>query len=229
MKTATMVLLLIASCALVARGQQVINVQFTDTYAQEDLNGQASSSSIAPLSYTGTTWTQAGGYGVTITGTDVPYSDDTSSTISFSLAGGADIANNDGSAPLPIFREVEYSGSDLTLTISGLQDGQAYNLAMDAAFNGGDGSAFSIGSSTLQDTGNNSGSSFVSGTNYVEFESVLPTDNSIVVTIAPNGTGQNFANINGFQIEEAPEPGTWAMMLGGLGVLAFFLRRRLTA
>jgi len=49
------------------------------------------------------------------------------------------------------------------------------------------------------------------------------------VTISANGTGQDFANLNGFQIEVAPEPSTWAMLFGGLGMLAFFVRRKLTA
>jgi hypothetical protein len=223
MKTLTVALLLIASCVLTAEGQQVINVQFTDGKIQEGLNGQAWSTSISPLAYTGTTYN----YG-DITESDLAYSDASSSAVGFTLTGPSNLANNDGSAPLPMFREVEYSyEGDLTLTINGLQNGQAYNVALDAAFNGGDGSAFTVGSNTQQDTGNNNGSTFVAGINYVEFDSVVATDNSIVVTIAANNTGQNFANINGFQIEVVPEPSTYAMMIGGLAFLAFCVRRKL--
>jgi hypothetical protein len=203
----------------------VINVQFGDG-GQEALNGHAWSTSISPLSYSGTTWTETYNYG-NISATDLSYSNAAPSAVGFTLTGSPDLANNDGGAPLPIFREVEYSGGDLTLTINGLQNGQAYNIALDAAFNGADGSAFTIGMNTQNDTGNNNGSAFANGTNYVEFDSIVASDNSIVVSIAPNGTGQNFANINGFQIEEAPEPSTWAMMLLGAGGLVFLARRKL--
>jgi hypothetical protein len=231
MKSLTIALLVITSFVLTAKGQQVVNVQFGDG-GQEALNGHAWSSSISPLAYSGTTWTETYNYG-DISESNLPYSNAAPSTVGFTLTGPSNLANNDSSAPLPIFREVEYSyAGDLTLTINGLQDGQAYNIAMDAAFNGGDGSAFTIsGYTPQQDTGNNNISAFTNGINYVEFDSVLPTSSEIVVTIAANNTGQNFANINGFQIEEAPEPGTWAMLFGGFGMLVVVtrLRRNLSA
>lgn len=210
---------------MTVRGQQVINVQFTDSYSQEGLNGQSWSSIIAPFAYTGTTWTQAGAYS-NFGASALLYSGGGSSTVGFTVTGNPALSNNDGFATEPLLREIEYSGGDLTLTISGLQNGQAYNLALACAWNGADGSAFTIGSNTHQDTGANI-PTFTEGVNYVEFADVTATDNSIVVTIAPNGDGQNFANINGFQLEVAPEPSTWAMMFGGLALLGLCVRRKL--
>ena len=227
-KTLSVALLLIASCVLTARGQQVINVQFGDG-GDTPLNGTAWSSTISPLSYSGTIWSEDYNYG-NFGQTDLPYSNTGSSTVGYTLTGPSNLANNDTFATLPILQEIEYSYSGpLTLTISGLQNGQAYNLALDCAFNYADGSTFSItGSSPQSDTGANA-SSFINGVNYVDFDSVVASDNEIVVTISANGTGQDFANLNGFQIEVAPEPSTWAMLFGGLGMLAFFVRRKLTA
>lgn len=211
---------------MTAHGQQVINVQFGDG-GQDPLNGQSWSSTISPFSYTGTTWSEDYNYG-NFGQTDLPYSDTGFSSVSYTLTGPSNLANNDSFATEPILREIEYSyAGPLTLTIDGLQNDQAYNIALDAAFNGGDGSAFTIGSDVQQDTGANI-STFTEGINYVEFDNVVASNNEIVVTIAANNTGQNFANLNGFQIEVAPEPSTWAMLFGGLGVLAFFVRRRLT-
>ena len=92
---------------------RVVNVQFTDGSpahpgsAGPSLNGNAWSSSISPLSYIGTTWTQLSGFS-TLTRTNLPYSDGTSSTIGFTLAatsGSGLFTSTNGTSPLTMFTE----------------------------------------------------------------------------------------------------------------------------
>lgn len=47
---------------------------------------------------------------------------------------------------------------------------------------------------------------------------------TIVGSDAPGGNG--YVEISGFGIASAPEPSTWACLLGGLGVLVRFNRMR---
>jgi len=227
-------------CAVSARGQQVVNVQFTDG-AHGYLDGDSYSSTVSPLSYSGTTWNTEFGFG-DFGATNLLYSGGLGSGINFELSGNPQGSDNDGgdpaTFPLPLLGVTEFSypgnddiaSGDLTLTISGLQPGQAYNVVLADGYNGGDGSAFTLGSTTAQVAGNNTVDYFSNGVDDAEFANVVPDSNdSLVITIAPNGDGQNFSNINGFQIEEAPEPGTWALMLGGVGLLGVAYRRRLMA
>jgi hypothetical protein len=41
-----------------------------------------------------------------------------------------------------------------------------------------------------------------------------------------DGAGSAISEIQGFDVVQAPEPSTWAMMLGGLTVLGFCVRRK---
>jgi hypothetical protein len=180
----------------------VINVQFTDGGDLPVLNGNTWSSTISPLAYLGTTWSQYFSYG-NITGTNLPYSDGTASAVGFTLTGVSGYSNNNQTQPLPMYYETEYSGGNMTLTVTGLQNSQPYDLYFAVASNNGSGSAVTIGTQTLQSTGLTV-SSFQSGVNYVKFTGITPVNNSIVVTIAPNGTGQNLGIIDGFQITTSP-------------------------
>ena len=87
---------------------------------------------------------------------------------------------------------------NLTLTINGLQSGQLYDVYLPAAFDGY-GSILTVGTQSQTTTGVASGSSFVSGVNYVEFTGITPVSNSIAITIAPNNGG-GFSILSGFQI-----------------------------
>jgi hypothetical protein len=62
--------------------------------------------------------------------------------------------------------------------------------------------------------------------NYVEFLNVAPVSGNIVVTVPFRGTG-DYAGINGFQLDEVPEPSSYAMMLAGVALLGFCVRRQL--
>ena len=187
------------------------------------MNGDTWSSTVSPLAYTGTTWNHGAGFG-TQTGTDLLDSNGTVTTVGFTLTGDVAEANGDGFQPLPIFYETEYTDvGGMTLTINGLQNGQPYDLYLASAFNGGDGGFFTVGANT-QEVAGTTQSSFISGQNYLEFSSVTAVGNSIVMTIKPDGTNQNLAILNAFQITEAPEPSTYTMLIAGLGLLVFALR-----
>jgi hypothetical protein len=208
---------------------QVINVQFTDGSNLPVLNGESWTASVSPLAYTGTTWSQTYSYGA-ITETALPYSDSTVShpdvsTVGFTLTGIGGYANNDTFQPLPMFYNTEYTGGEMTLTINGLQNDKKYALYLDAAFNGGDGSIIKVGTQT-QDVSGATESSFISDANYAEF-AAFPVDNSIVVTFTPDGTDQNLAVFNGFQIEAIPEPSSLALIsMGAAALLLFAYRKR---
>jgi hypothetical protein len=176
----------------------VINVQITDGGDLPVINGTTWSSTASPFAYLGTKWSQFYSYG-NISGTNLPYSDGTASTVGFTLTGIVGYANNDTTSLLPLLHEVEYSAGNMTLTITGLQAGQLYDLCLPSAYDNGNGSAITIGSQTQGTTGTIA-SAFINGVNYVQFTGIAPVSNSIVVTIAPNGTGQNLGILNGFQI-----------------------------
>jgi hypothetical protein len=188
----------------------VVNVQFTDgnpVYpgsAGPGLNGNAWSSTISPLSYLGTAWTEIDGYS-TITETNLPYSDGTPSGIGFTLSatsGQGVFSSTNGQSPLTMFTE-EVNGymGNLALKINGLQNGQAYDIYVPSAFDGY-GASLTIGTQTLTTTGNASGSTFVSGVNYVKFTGIQPINNAITISVAPNGN--NFAILSGLQIIQEP-------------------------
>jgi hypothetical protein len=106
-----------------ARGQ-IFNVQMTT--GNNGLNGDIWSASVSPLAYTGTTWSQS--YGGNLS--DIPDSNNNSSTVSYTLASSDPGVSNGGSSSGTTIVESTAYGfqADLTLTISGLQDNQTYNL-----------------------------------------------------------------------------------------------------
>jgi hypothetical protein len=133
-----------------------------------------------------------------------------------------------------LFTESGKGNPASVLTFSGLSAVNSYNLFVYLSspfFFGTNSSTISLdGGTALDFTTDNSLSAYtqITGTNadgnYVEFDGLsgaLPQSVSL---------GEGFAGISGFQLETAgaaaaPEPSTWAMMLGGLGFLAFVGRR----
>jgi hypothetical protein len=204
---------------------QIFNVQMTSGF--DALNGTAWTSSVAPLAYTGTTWSQS--YGGNLS--NIPDSnDDPGSTVSYTLSSpNLGVSDHGAATSLPIFGATAFGyQADLTLTLSGLDDSKSYDLVLVSAYDGAYGGTFTIGSLPSQTSVGNSGlGSFAVGQNYVEFTNLTPTSGQIVVTDAPVG---DFAMLNGFQLEVAPEPSTYALI--GLGLVALAVvasRRKLTA
>jgi hypothetical protein len=124
-----------------------------------------------------------------------------------------------------------------SLTLGGLNTADTYNLFLYVKDpNGASGTLVSGTSGTqtyyLTTIGNSSMSSYVEGTaltagaatagNYFEFSDL--SGSTITAALSSGGV-----NVSGFQLQQiaaVPEPSTWAMMLGGLGMLAFCVRRK---
>jgi len=97
------------------------------------------------------------------------------------------------------------------------------------------GGKFTLGSTTQYVSNDGDQSTFIEGTNYTEFTNVkLTATGSISFTIdAWHGVADSVdteADLNGVQLVELPEPSTWAMLFGGMGLLLVVqrLRRKLS-
>jgi len=193
------------------------------------LNGDTWSSAISPLAYTGTTWTE----GNSGEFSNIPDSnDDAGSTVGFTVT--SDNSSNGGSSAGTAITQATIFGNpnDLTLTITGLDDSKTYNIYLVSAYDGGYGGSFTIGSSPAKVSAGDSGDTdFVAGQNYVEFTNITPSSNQIVINETAGGTYGGYAMLNGFQLQVAPEPSTYAMLFGGLGMLVMVsrLRRKLSS
>ena len=118
-----------------------------------------------------------------------------------------------------------------TYTISGLTPGQTYDFIF-YSMAGGSGvtnhqTFFTLENQTQYATGLNS-SSFVLGTNYVEFV-YTPIGSTVSGTFYRDTLNANEADFNGFQISTiaaVPEPGTWAGGLLAVSVPLIGLFRR---
>lgn len=206
------------------------------------LNGDAWSSTISPLDYAGTVWTDT----TSPSGTNLAWSDSTlgNSGISytFSAPNGAPLAHSltTGSS-LPLFAGMQYDqSSPMTMTFSGLDPTQTYDLvfAFYQQANGrGQTYALTVGSTpdstteVMADSGSQ-GTTFANGVNYVEFTNVS-SDGTGHVTITDTTASDNtYTLLSGFQVAQVPvsTPEPTSVALIGLGVLALLVvSRRRTA
>ena len=135
------------------------------------------------------------------------------------------------------------SAPTLTLNLEGLTPTDSYTIITYVSglfFTGGTDSV-SDGTQTFyyQSTQGGGPTGWVQGTasssatataaNFIEFDGV--TSATGLETITLTGLSGAQPALEGFQVIDTgslavPEPSTWAMMLGGLGVLAFYLRRK---
>ena len=217
----------------------LINVNF-----HNNSGGEIESTLDGPLGGLNSTWNQS----TSASGTDVLDSAGGATTIDWSLPRS--IAPNDTFGwPDPLRRMLVGSfaqfgkGLDTTLTISGLDAGGLYNVAIassrlrtnDTEHSHGTFSTSNIttsASSQLVDgiTSIN-GDAWESGVNYALFENV-EADGSGVISFLADATDPGVLgagdpgrrlHINGFQIQNVPEPGSLALLaIGGL----LGLRRR---
>jgi PEP-CTERM motif len=90
-----------------------------------------------------------------------------------------------------------------------------------------DATVFTLGSSSMTVATTQDESTFISGTNFTEFTNItLDALGSISFSYQGQSSGGE-GDFNGLQLVEvsaAPEPSTWAMLFGGLGVLVISLR-----
>jgi hypothetical protein len=221
---------------------QVINVDVNKVGGSD---GTYSGVGAAPD--TGTVWnglTVGNNTGSSYTVNNLQNSTGTTTGVSINLSTTGLITSYDASenpaafAPA-LLNDFAYNNQSLTntITLSGLNSGDAYNLYIYAQNGGYDsgGGSYTIGGTTLEaaNTGALSSTAFIQGNNYVEFVG-LTGSSSIVATENLADAGSGGANyFNGLQlvdttpVVEAPEPSTVALLgLGALGLAFLVVRRR---
>jgi hypothetical protein len=116
-----------------------------------------------------------------------------------------------------------------TLTLSGLKSGDAYTLQIFSG-TGGVGGPYSEIFSDNGMTGLNSYGGGVSANYFLTETFTAATSGTETLQLLPP-VDSDFTILNAVNLrdESVPEPSTYALMLGGLGMLGFMLRRRLSA
>jgi hypothetical protein len=123
------------------------------------------------------------------------------------------------------------SSNNIVVSLSGLIAGAGYDLYVyDVAPTGSrPGQVTIAGGSTATFTSNNTLSTWVAGSNYVELMATADRTGSITFTISPTG-GNHEIDFNGFQLQtlSVPEPGSFVLVTEMLGLLGagWFLRRK---
>lgn len=184
------------------------------------MDGTASSSTAAPLAYTGTKWndlTFAGGTFNLLNSDNVAAG---SLTSTGSASGWAINNGAGGSSPLTALNNYWFNITDFT--ISGLETDSVWDVYVFGEDNSANtGGNFTIGGSTQGTTGSAdplTQGTWVENQNYTIFSGVTAVGGSLSIT-------RNSGAINGFQLIQIPEPSTY-VMLAGFSALAFAAIRR---
>ena len=158
--------------------------------------------------------------------------------LSYSGAG-LDVGPYSGTSPNPnltsrysdSFTAPGNSSNIITVSLSGLIAGAGYNLYVyDVAPTGSrPGQVTIAGGSSATFTSNNTLSTWVAGSNYVELMATANSTGSLSFTISPTG-GNHEVDFNGFQLQTpsvVPEPGSFVLSTEMIGLLGagWFLRR----
>lgn len=222
---AAVLLASLISAAHAAPLLETVNVNLTGSGpGSHNLDGTAWDSSVSPLSYDGDVWTDIDAYGQSsLSYSNLSYSDSGLgvSNAGFSLSPFANSYNN--GTGLAMLQKGVYSASTMTLTISGLDTGETYNVYL-ASAHPNYGGAITINGVT-KTTSHAQTTSWAESVNYVSFSGIQSNGSGeIVASIAPNGGGLGI--LNGFQIAAVPEPSSVALLLAGGGTVMVVMRRR---
>jgi hypothetical protein len=156
-------------------------------------------------------------------------------SVTATLTGSPDTGSS-GPPSLAIFENYRHNGGNntnlLEVTISGLADAQTYNIAifMAQVYNSRGSTATITTDNTTpppSETTDPSGTDFttyIEGKNHVSFDD-LPTDGSGNITFKVENGPTGVGILNGFEIQNVPEPSS-AGLLPSLLMLGAFARRR---
>lgn len=212
--TASLAVLLTAPLA----SAQVININITsgngNGTAPLTLNGTIASATVAPATYNGGNWNDLVN---TPTGMDLIDSEGNATTIDVAFAAGANAANGGFSfsyaAGLDLLNNYMASNNGFggevdpgTITFGGLDSGSQWDIYfISQGDSAGQGSAFTIGATTLETTGSDpAAAAFIDGQNFVVFEDVFANGSGeITATIDDLAAGPNFQVLNGIQLVRA--------------------------
>ena len=119
-----------------------------------------------------------------------------------------------------------YTGPTV-VTLSGLAPSQAYQWVLySAANNAGRITDFTVNGNTLTSTYDNATTTLVEGVSYVNYGSVMSDGSGVLSVTVTAGVGATEGNLNGFQIQAVPEPGTFALVSAGAALLLGYQRRK---
>ena len=228
MKAILSLLTLVLASSLAAKAQ-LITVNFdapgSGVYGGTNYSGPGADTNGVTTEYwnpmvdEGTTGASLAANGITTTG------------ITFSDTSEAAYGTGSGSTTLGIYNPSWFisRGTD-TETFNNVPAGtyDLYIYGQNGSF-ANRGGTYELGSTTqyIENTGDQS--SFIAGVNYTEYTDItLNSTGSISFTYAPPPTVPGEGDLSGVQLVEiaTPEPSTYAMMLGGLALLGFCVRRK---
>ena len=199
--------------------------------------GNATQTGAAVVGTAGDVWNHSGnGTGTAVALNNVA---GTSSGVSLTWSGAGGVFQHDGGFSNPtvtpwasLMTSYLYSTASSTLALTGLNASLTYDLYLYIQPTwGGDGRTAAFTATGLVTTGPvttlgaiPSLNTFVLGTNYVKFSGLAPTaGGNLTITY----TTPNEADLNGFQLQSVPEPGTWALLaLPGTVFMVMRPRRR---
>ncbi|MDR3457403.1 MAG: hypothetical protein P4N60_08155 [Verrucomicrobiae bacterium] len=220
------------------QAQSLLNVKIGTTANDSSANGAYQESGAAVLGPANSWWNEYAFVSSTPAGVSVVDSQDNALTgimLTVANSGGVGSKTTSGSNPSFLFASMPYqnSGGVFTISLSGLSANTQYEFVGYAARpTSAAGAAWAVTTGTLNSgiTLNDGSSVDIStgaGKAYSEF--LATTDGSGDLTITDSGNpGTAITVLDGFQLEVAavPEPGAWAMICSGCGMLFAFRRYR---
>ncbi len=212
-----------------------VNINHSSSRRKVTMNGTAFGPTVAPLSYTGTTWNdiQIAGTEASVSAVGIANSNYVASLIVVTLTAADSILSRtstyyDGAPPALTLAALDNYNDENgnTLTISGLEANSSYTLYLmglaQGTANGNDDAtcmSATIGAVTLGGAGGQTWypTAYVQNGNYLVFTGNADGTGSITATVS---------NLGAFQLEGVgvPEPATIALL--GLGSLALICRRK---
>ena len=155
--------------------------------------------------------------GVTLTGWTVA----TTSTSWGNIAGGTIALLND-------YRGMWVQNVNWTITLGNLNNAKTYDVYLYGCSANNQGATFTIGAAVKAAKSNDRNNFIAEGNannNYVVFSGIAPSSGSIVIGVSGNGDTARL--VNGFQIQEVPEPSTIVLLgMGVIGLLAYAWKNR---